>query len=67
MTLAVFEAPAMVQPRKFAITFDLKTWDFCIYENGSLVAELSADQGSALRDTILKTAGSSPNGEVPRG
>lgn len=56
MTIAIFEAPPMVQPRKFAIVFDLSTWDFSIYENGSVVALLEPDQSNALRDTILKTA-----------
>lgn len=56
MAIAVFEATPLVQPRTFAIVFDLETWDFSIYENGTIVGQLSADQGSALRDEILKTA-----------
>lgn len=57
MAEAIFECHGSVKPRRFAIGFDQKTWDITIYEDGSVVGQLPADQAGALRLEILKTAG----------
>lgn len=55
-TKVFFLSQVQMVPRSCAIAFDRETWDFYVYVDGEMFAMLDADQGSALRDEILKTA-----------